>query len=92
MRPLAERAARELAGPGEPVEWRPGRLERGGLSCPELEIVRLLALERTNREIGQELFLSERTVEMHVGNALTKLGCGSRVEAAREAEGLGLLV
>lgn len=95
-RPLAERAARALAALGEPVERRlgrraAGRLERGGLSRRELEIIRRLALGRTNKEIARELFLSERTVEMHVGNALAKLDCRSRAEAARKAEGLGLL-
>jgi DNA-binding CsgD family transcriptional regulator len=95
-RPLADRAATELATLGESVDRRlgrraAGRLERAGLTRRELEVVRLVAGGRSNREIGKELFLSERTVEMHIGNALTKLDCRSRTEAARKAADLGLL-
>ena len=50
-----------------------------------------IAVGRTNREIGQELFLSTRTVEMHVGNILAKLDCRSRAEAIRRGNELGLL-
>jgi DNA-binding NarL/FixJ family response regulator len=46
---------------------------------------------RTNREIAQDLFLSPRTVDMHVRNILRKLDCRSRVEAANRAGELGLL-
>jgi len=54
-------------------------------------VVRLVAVGRTNREIGQELFLSARTVEMHVSNTLAKLDCRTRTEATHRAEQLGLL-
>ena len=54
-------------------------------------MVRLLALGRTNREIAHELFLSPRTVDMHVRNMLAKLGCRSRTEATGRAHELGLL-
>ena len=95
-RPLAERAAHELEGLGEKIERRLGRraarqLESGGLSRRELEVVRLIALGRTNREIGQELFLSPRTVDMHVRNLLNKLDASSRAEAVRKAAELALL-
>jgi DNA-binding NarL/FixJ family response regulator len=95
-RPLADEAARQLVTLGERVERRLGRraagqLERAGLTRRELEVVRLVAVGRTNREIGQELFLSARTVEMHVGNALAKLDCRTRTEVAHKAEQLGLL-
>ncbi|HEX6015798.1 MAG TPA: LuxR C-terminal-related transcriptional regulator, partial [Geminicoccaceae bacterium] len=68
-----------------------GQRERAGLTRWELEVVRLVALGRTTREIGQELFLSARTVEMHVGNVLAKLDCRTRTEATHKAEQLGLL-
>jgi DNA-binding CsgD family transcriptional regulator len=83
-RPLADEAARQLVTLGEQVE-------RAGLIRRELEVVRMVALGQTNREIGQELFLSARTVEMHVSNALAKLDCHTRTEVADTAEQLGLL-
>ncbi|MFP5362470.1 MAG: ATP-binding protein [Thermoleophilia bacterium] len=95
-RPLAAEAAREVAGLGESVARRLGvraaaDADGGGLSRRELEVVRLVAVGRTNAEIAQELFLSRRTVDMHVRNTLGKLGCRSRVEAAQRAGELGLL-
>lgn len=53
--------------------------------------MRLLAVGRTNREIAGELFVSTRTVDMHVRNLLRKLDCRSRADAARRASELGLL-
>ena len=95
-RPLAAAAAGEVAALGESVVQRLGRraaAEAGGagLSRRELEVVRLLAVGRTNREIAQALFLSPRTVDMHVRNILRKLDCRSRVEAAGRAAELGVL-
>jgi DNA-binding NarL/FixJ family response regulator len=94
-RPLVTRTVQELASLGEKVDRLGGRavadLERGGLSRRELEVIRFLELGRTNREIGRELFLSARTIDMHVRNILAKLGCRSRLEAVRKAEQLGLL-
>jgi DNA-binding NarL/FixJ family response regulator len=95
-RPLGEEAVRQLVALGEQIERRLGRRaagqrERAGLTRRELEVVRLVAVGRTNREIGQELFLSARTVEMHVGNVLAKLDCRTRTEVAHKAEQLGLL-
>jgi DNA-binding CsgD family transcriptional regulator len=62
----------------------------GGLSRRELEVLRLVAVGRTNREIARDLFLSPRTVDMHVRNILRKLDCRSRVEAAGRARDLGI--
>ncbi len=95
-KPLAARAARELTALGEKVERRLGRraargLSHGGLTPREREVLRRLALGRTNREIAQELVLSPRTVDMFVRGILNKLNCGSRLEASRKAEELGLL-
>lgn len=50
-----------------------------------------MSVGRTNREIAGELYLSPRTVEMYVGNILTKLGCRSRAEATHKAHQLGVL-
>jgi len=45
---------------------------------------------RTNRENGERLFISQKTVGVHVGNILSKLGVSGRVEAAAVAIRLGL--
>ena len=95
-RPLSAAAAAELARLGEPLERRLGRRaaaahEGAGLSRRELEVMRLVSVGRTNREIARELFLSPRTVDMHVRNILAKLSCRTRTEAASRAAELGLL-
>jgi DNA-binding NarL/FixJ family response regulator len=95
--PLASAAAREVAALGESVAQRLGSRaaaasEDGAqLTRRELEVLRHVAVGRTNREIAQELFISPRTVDMHVRNLLGKLDCRSRVEASHRAGELGLL-
>jgi predicted ATPase/DNA-binding CsgD family transcriptional regulator len=95
-RPLAATAATRVSELGESVATRLGiRAEAdadgGGLSRREREVMRLVAVGRTNREIAHDLFLSPRTVDMHVRNILRKLDCRSRVEAAGRARELGLV-
>ena len=51
------------------------------LTPRELEVLRALALGRTNREIATELTISERTVKFHVSAILDKLGASNRTEA-----------
>jgi DNA-binding NarL/FixJ family response regulator len=61
------------------------------LSDRELDVLRLLADGRSNREIAGELFLAEGTVKNHVTNVLAKLGARDRTQAALRARALGLL-
>ncbi|MBA2717987.1 MAG: response regulator transcription factor [Chloroflexi bacterium] len=61
-----------------------------GLSRREREVLSLMAEGRTNREIGERLFISQKTVGVHVGNILAKLRVSGRVEAAAVAIRLGL--
>jgi DNA-binding CsgD family transcriptional regulator len=61
------------------------------LTARERDVVRLVAEGHTNREIGDRLFISEKTVSVHVSNAMAKLGALSRYEAAAAAERQGLL-
>jgi DNA-binding NarL/FixJ family response regulator len=96
----AKPLANQLAGALNALSERPLRrlgkrtatqLENGGLTRREVEIVRMVATGGTNREIARELFLSPRTVEMHVSSILMKLNGRSRADAARRASELGLL-
>ncbi|GAA4250603.1 response regulator transcription factor [Dactylosporangium darangshiense] len=61
------------------------------LSDRELDVLRLLADGRPNREIAGELFLAEGTVKNHVTNVLAKLNARDRTQAALRARALGLL-
>jgi DNA-binding CsgD family transcriptional regulator len=56
-----------------------------GLSKRELEVLALIAEGRSNPEIGRQLFITRKTVAVHVSNILAKLGVSGRVEAAAAA-------
>ncbi|WP_210649505.1 helix-turn-helix transcriptional regulator [Nocardioides sp. SYSU D00065] len=61
------------------------------LTPREAEILALVAEGRTNGEIGKQLFISTKTVSVHVSNILAKLDAASRTEAAAVARRRGLL-
>ena len=61
-----------------------------GLSEREVEVLRLVAAGRSNREIGEALTISLNTVDRHVSNILTKIGASNRAEAASFAVRNGL--
>jgi DNA-binding NarL/FixJ family response regulator len=66
----------------------PAQRGLGSLTARESEVLELLAQGRTNREIGETLFISEKTASVHVSNILAKLGVGNRGEAAAMAREL----
>jgi DNA-binding CsgD family transcriptional regulator/tetratricopeptide (TPR) repeat protein len=68
----------------------PTKRDTFGLSSREREVLMQIARGRTNREIGERLFISQKTVGVHVGNILSKLGVSGRVEAAAVAIRLGM--
>jgi DNA-binding CsgD family transcriptional regulator len=75
----AERARRELRASGETVRRRdPGAWAQ--LSPQELQIAQLAAEGLSNREIGEQLYLSHRTVESHLYRLFPKLGVTSRAQ------------
>ncbi|MFI9839303.1 ATP-binding protein [Nonomuraea sp. NPDC051941] len=63
----------------------------GGLTAREAEVLRLVAEGLTNREIGQRLFIAQKTVSVHVSNILGKLEVSTRTQAAAAGRRLGLL-
>lgn len=78
---------------------RRGRLTRSpaaeqrvaALTARESDVLRLLGHGRTNRQIGEELFISGKTASVHVSNILAKLGAASRTEAVAIAYREGLI-
>jgi DNA-binding CsgD family transcriptional regulator len=61
-----------------------------GLTDRELEVLRLIAEGRTNRQIGEQLFITAKTASAHVSHILMKLGVTNRAEAGAAAHRLGL--
>lgn len=76
---VREWMADESAGPSEPLTPR------------EQEVLKLIAEAYTNKQIGEILHLSEKTVESHRANLLRKLGMRDRVELVRYAIRRGLI-
>jgi DNA-binding NarL/FixJ family response regulator len=62
----------------------------GGLTPRECEVLALVAAGRSNREIGESLFISDRTVARHITNIFHKIGVTSRTQAVRFAFDRGL--
>jgi DNA-binding NarL/FixJ family response regulator len=60
------------------------------LSARELEVLRLVATGRSNREIGELLFISRTTAARHVANIFNKLNVASRAQAMAYAHQHGL--
>jgi DNA-binding CsgD family transcriptional regulator len=80
-------AAPDLAALAAPV----GAAGAHGLSPRELEVLRLVAAGKTNKAIGRELFVSEKTVDRHVSNIFGKLDVSSRAAATAWAYRHGLI-
>ena len=61
------------------------------LTPREREILSLVALGRSNKQIGTQLFISAKTASVHVSNIMAKLGATGRGEAVAVARQRGLL-
>ncbi|WP_344978941.1 ATP-binding protein [Streptosporangium fragile] len=85
---LARRVGASLAAETGTAE--PGAAEPA-LTPREVEVLRLVAKGLSNRDIAAELFISAKTVSVHVSNILGKLGVSSRGEAAATAHRLALI-
>ena len=77
--PWGEQARRELRASGERSRHRVPEA-RDQLTAQELQIAQLAARGLSNREIGQRLFLSHRTISTHLYRVFPKLGITSRAE------------
>ena len=89
---LARRGRVELEGAEpRPEAEDPAADSRLGLTDREFEVLGLLVEGRTNREIGEALFIAQKTASVHVSRILGKLEVRGRVEAATKAQRLGIL-
>jgi DNA-binding NarL/FixJ family response regulator len=86
---MARRARISLDAPVVPTIEEADAV-RLGLTSREAEVLALVAAGKTNREIGAELYVSEKTASVHVSNILRKLGVSSRVDAAAIAQRVGV--
>ncbi len=82
----AAQACFDALGVATPHEETPG-----GLTAREVEVIRLLASGKSNREIAEALFLSPKTVARHLSNIFAKTGSGSRAAATAYAYDNGLM-
>jgi DNA-binding CsgD family transcriptional regulator/tetratricopeptide (TPR) repeat protein len=90
---LAQRGRVRLEAPAEPAvaTAEPSSMASSlGLTGREAEVLALVAEGRTNRQIGQALFITPKTASVHVSRILAKLGVAGRGEAAAVAHRLGL--
>jgi DNA-binding NarL/FixJ family response regulator len=83
---VASKLLQRMAAPAATGPARPA-----ALTAREVQVLRLLAHGRANKEIAAELVISERTVKFHVSSILGKLGAGNRTEAVRLAVQRGLV-
>jgi DNA-binding CsgD family transcriptional regulator len=90
---LAGRGRLHLEEPAMPAPASQAPASPGasfGLTRRETEVLTLVAAGHTNRQIGQELFITEKTASVHVSRILAKLGVAARGQAAAVAHRLGL--
>ena len=92
MRDLAASALAALARQSASPTDRPQRpVFPDGLSAREVEVLRLVAIGRSNRAIGEALYISQNTVANHVRSILRKTGAANRAQGATYAAQRGLL-
>jgi DNA-binding NarL/FixJ family response regulator len=86
---LARRAGISLGA--KEADRELGSAREFGLTDRELEVLCLLADGRTNRQIGEQLFITPETASVHVSRILMKLGVANRAEAGAAAHRMGLV-
>lgn len=66
-------------------------LEQAGISTREYEVLKLIAMGYSNREIADKLFVSTNTIKTHTSNLFSKLNARRRTQAIQKAKELGFL-
>lgn len=79
------------SGKGSPDVLSDTQAQFDGLTARELSILELVAKGMSNKQIGKQLFISDRTVQAHLSNIFSKLGVNSRTEAVMYAVRRGWL-
>ena len=77
--------------PGSVAERLAARMSSSELTGRELEVLRQIVDGKSNKEIGNELNISEATVKSHINNILSKLGVSDRTQAATTALQRGIV-
>lgn len=93
-RPFAAKIAEQMEAIGEQAddekEQDLPKSSYGGLTRRQRDVARELAAGLSNKEIAEKLYVSPRTVEMHVSNIFDRLDCRSRTEAVKKINSLGI--
>jgi DNA-binding NarL/FixJ family response regulator len=90
---LSPRAVRNLfdsSAQEEEMSSREQSLPDAGLTRRESDVLELLSVGHSNREISRQLFLSEKTVKAHLAAVFRKLGVSNRTQAAMAAVAMGI--
>jgi NarL family two-component system response regulator LiaR len=80
-----------LTSTGEPFAPNTAQQQSLGITARELEILTLVARGLSNREIAEQLFVSENTVKTHCARVFDKVGAARRTQAVQRGKELGLL-
>jgi len=89
--PLDAQAARVIVNSWRSTAAGPGHPAASPLTDREVEVLRLAAEGKSNRDIAAALVISEKTVKAHISSILAKLGVQNRVQAIRYGRQTGLL-
>jgi DNA-binding CsgD family transcriptional regulator len=90
---VREVAVPVASGGGSVEPFAPNTVQQQslGITARELEILTLVARGLSNREIAEQLFVSENTVKTHCSRTFDKLGAARRTQAVQKGKELGLL-
>lgn len=88
---ITAKVVSEFSRISRPIKKIDGDLLPESLSNREIEILKIVATGASNREIAEQLFISEGTVKNHLSNILNKLSVRDRMQAILKAKELGII-